>query len=133
MKAPKQKGHSWLKDVLGDQDYMQKDVAKAWGCTDAVVSRFLKTGAPELTWDRALSLSRMLGIPLDELRLRLGERLPMQRGVKSKPPPKHEPEVAAQKDCDALDNLKRAVDRARRELPDVEIKVSIIRRESEDL
>lgn len=68
--------HEWLKHALAARGFRQSDVAKEWDVDDAVVSRFIKSGEPELTWDRAQSLAKMLEMTLDEMRLRLQEGMP---------------------------------------------------------
>ncbi len=67
--------HGWLRGALADAGLRQKDVAEMWSCDEAVISRFIKTGEPQLTFDRALQLSRKLNMSLDELTLRLDEGL----------------------------------------------------------
>lgn len=103
--------HAWLKPALAGAGHRQKDVATAWGVDDAVVSRFIKIGEPELTWDRAQTLARMLGLSLDELKLRLFEGLPPQGTGRPVAPT---PRIAAVKDAapetnDVMRELNAAV------------------------
>jgi hypothetical protein len=129
--ASKDDRHGWIRAALSERGHMQKDVAMAWGCDDAVVSRFIKTGEPELTWERAQSLALMLGIEsLDELKLRLREGIaPRRRAPQAN-------EVTTQRrssngDAEpepvrtALDQLKEAVDTVRGLLPAAKVSVSI--------
>jgi hypothetical protein len=51
--------HRWLRDPLTDKELTQRDVANALGVTDAVVSRFIRTGEPGLTVARLESLPRL--------------------------------------------------------------------------
>jgi hypothetical protein len=125
--------YRWLRDALADKGLRAKDVAKAWGCTDAVVSRFIKLGEPELTWDRAETLSRMLGMDLRELQIRFAEKpLPdaIRHSVPSQARPNHRDHeheqghvpVGAQA---ALERLREAVNYARQVLPGYRITVKI--------
>jgi hypothetical protein len=121
--------YRWLRDALADKGLRAKDVAKAWGCTDAVVSRFIKLGEPELTWTRAETLSRMLGMDMRELQIRFAEK-PIPDAIPSQAPPsqldyEHEPrkhELDAQA---ALDAVRAAVKHARQVLPGYRITVKI--------
>lgn len=71
--------HEWLRDALADKGLRAKDVAKAWGVDDAVVSRFIKTGEPELSFTRAEALCRMLGLTISDLQIKLADRhVPME-------------------------------------------------------
>jgi hypothetical protein len=123
--------HAWLRDALIDRGKMQKDVAKAWGCDEAVVSRFIRLGEPELTFQRAEVLSKMLGINLVELQTRLAEK-PVPAGrARATREPEPEPELDSHDPGTnnvrrVLDEVRAAVDRARMRLPDgYRIKVSI--------
>jgi hypothetical protein len=58
----------------------KSDLAKAWGCDSAVVSRFIKSGEPKLTWDRAMALSRLLELELEELQTRIAGNIPPKTG-----------------------------------------------------
>lgn len=116
--------HAWLRDALMDRGKLQKDVAKAWGCDEAVVSRFIRTGDPELTFQRAEVLAKMLGIDLMELQTRLAEkpvpasRKEPARGGTASVATRHEPNSV-------LAELKETVARAREALPGWRITLTI--------
>jgi len=120
--------HGWLRIALADAGHRQKDVAKAWGCDDAVVSRFIKTGEPDLTWDRAQTLCSMLGMSLDELKLRLAEGLAPRKTTKGGSSPRSI-EAAVKKDTDTvagvLAEIKGQQERLRELIPDAQVDVSI--------
>jgi hypothetical protein len=61
------KRHGWLVGALQDAGYSQRDLAKAWKVDDAVVSRFISVGKPDLTPERQMLLSQMLGLSNDQL------------------------------------------------------------------
>jgi hypothetical protein len=63
----KRENNAWLHDALADRDLLAKDVAEAWCVDDAVVSRFINIGEPELTWSRAHTLCHMLRIDMNDL------------------------------------------------------------------
>lgn len=122
--------HGWLRGALADKGLQQQDVAKRWGVDNAVVSRFIRTGTPELTWDRAMALSEMLGMSLDELRLRLSEGIaPRRKGAATAGAPATH---AGGKD-EALAQLREAVAKARTACPDATIDVSISYKREEKL
>jgi hypothetical protein len=120
--------HLWLRNALADKGLRAKDVASAWGVDDAVVSRFIKTGDPELTWPRAEALCRMLGIDMMQLQVKLSERLSARAAARMVPfaeappaaaAPAHEPMSRERSEhCDeiiqALTHLQAAVDQASR-------------------
>jgi Fe-S cluster assembly ATPase SufC len=110
--------HAWLRDALTDRGHTQHDVAKQWGVDDAVVSRFIKVGEPELTWDRGQVLCRMLSIDFNELNLRLKEGVAMRA-----PTPKKVDGVSSRELVIA--ELKAAVQKARDALPGSKIEVTI--------
>lgn len=123
---PVRKGtHRWLVSALADQGYRQRDLAKAWGVNDAVVSRFVGKGEPALSLERADTLSRMLKISVDELLTRIGEKLPPTR----KPAPRSEAMspsgITARNPETVLAELREAVARARAALPSATIEVTI--------
>src|SRR4051794_29526810 len=84
MPSKAQSRHEWLRPALAIAGHRQTDLAKEWGVDDAVVSRFLKAGEPKLIFERAVTLARMLNMPLEELQARLAENLPPQH---SRPSP----------------------------------------------
>jgi hypothetical protein len=110
----------WLRILLKETGRQQQDVAKLWKCDGAVVSRFIASGAPELTWDRAVSLSKMFQVSLDELHRRISgaERSDAIRppSVGSLPAAQH----------NAIANLESAVEHLRAALPDATVKLSIV-------
>jgi hypothetical protein len=61
------KRHGWLTEALQDAGYSQHDLALAWKVDDAVVSRFISSGKPDLTPERQMLLSQILGLTNDEL------------------------------------------------------------------
>lgn len=61
------KRHGWLVGALLDAGYQQQDLAKAWGVDSAVVSRFISSGKPDLTPERQMILSGILGMTNDQL------------------------------------------------------------------
>jgi hypothetical protein len=63
---------NWIRAALADRGLQAKDLAKRWGVTDAVASRFINEGDPELTWDRAVLLARLLDLDLNQLHAKLG-------------------------------------------------------------
>lgn len=112
------KGLSWVRDRLIDRGYNQKDVAKKWGCDDAVVSRFLKQGTPPLSLDRAGKLSKMIGLSVDELMLRINEGLEPPKGNGAPvPPAPQSPEIPSVGD-DHLVHLTKAIANTRKRLPE---------------
>jgi hypothetical protein len=76
----KSRKHEWVRTALAEAGLMQKDVAKAWGCDVAVISRWIKTGDPKLTWERAQVLAGMLGMSIAEFQVRIAEGLPAKPG-----------------------------------------------------
>jgi hypothetical protein len=101
--------HGWLRDALRDKSIRAKDLAEAWGVDDAVVSRFIKTGDPELTLVRALELCRLLGFDMPQLLGKMGLHTPATKDVV-----KQEGSEGVQAE---LANLREATDRAGRVLP----------------
>jgi plasmid maintenance system antidote protein VapI len=59
--------HGWIRDLLRDHDLTQNDLAEAWECTPAVVSRFINAGVPDITFARAIVLSKLVKLSLDDL------------------------------------------------------------------
>lgn len=63
----------WVRDSLEKRGYSQRDLAKAWGASEASASRFLtEMNSGDLSISRAYALSRMLDMDLEELAKRLG-------------------------------------------------------------
>jgi hypothetical protein len=65
------KRHGWLTGALDDAGYSQHDLALAWKVDDAVVSRFISSGKPDLTPERQMMLSKILGLTNDQLLVKL--------------------------------------------------------------
>jgi hypothetical protein len=81
------KMHGWLVGALADRGYQQRDLAKAWRVDDAVVSRFISSGKPDLTPERQMILSQMLGMTNDQLLARLYGEISVPRVVPLRPLP----------------------------------------------
>jgi predicted transcriptional regulator len=65
--------NEWVRDGLQKRGYRQKDVAVAWSSQQATVSRFIAgEELQDMQLSKALSLSRMLGISVEELAKGLG-------------------------------------------------------------
>ena len=71
--AVKSTDFRWIKDGLAARNYLAKDLAKVWEISESSVSRFLSgVEQPDLPMSRAVVLSQMLGITLDDLAKGLG-------------------------------------------------------------
>jgi plasmid maintenance system antidote protein VapI len=81
MLALRKDKNAWLKDALIDAGLRQKDVAKIWHCGPAVISRFIQTGEPRLTYDRLVSLAKLLGMGVEELHLRISSGIAPRGGA----------------------------------------------------
>jgi hypothetical protein len=66
--------HGWLRKALTDRKLAAADAARAWGCHDSVLTRFIKTGEPKITASRVDALVSLLDLPRPEILARLGER-----------------------------------------------------------
>lgn len=116
------KRHGWLAGALADKGYGQKDLARAWKVDDAVVSRFISSGKPDLTPERQMILSQILGLTNDEL---LGKLYgPMVRRTVT---PMTAPSSNANSGGieEALAEVKRAGERLRELMPDATVTVTI--------
>jgi plasmid maintenance system antidote protein VapI len=89
------KRHGWLVGALADAGYQQQDLAKAWHCDGAVVSRFIAKGKPDLTPERQMILSQILGLTNDELLAKLYGSVSVRRTVAALPQPTEKNEVPA--------------------------------------
>jgi DNA-binding Xre family transcriptional regulator len=117
--AAKKERHAWIRDMLADRGLRAKDVATAWGVTDAVVSRFIKTGEPELTFDRATALCRMFGCTMDGLQIRIsGQATSFPFADKQKNPTFTTTAPLSADAAAALADLREAANRAARTLPE---------------
>lgn len=94
-----------------------------WSCDEAVVSRFIKSGEPQLTFDRALSLSKKLEMSLDELNLRLQEGIaPRTKARAAQVDPKQPNKVEPASDvATAMAEANSAVQRLKELLPNAKI------------
>jgi len=115
------KKHGWLVGALADNGYQQRDLAQAWKVDDAVVSRFISSGKPDLTPQRQMLLAQMLRMTNDQLLSRLyGE-------MRAIPPRPQQHEHAAADDlAAALVNARRAVQRVQELLPDAKVHFSVV-------
>lgn len=122
-------GHPWIRDRLMNLGKTQRDMAKALDWDNGQVSKFLKNGQPKISTDRAILLARLLQMPLEELMVRLTEKLPPPKWGTLKPIRPHDfaqPAPATNTDVSAaLDNLRAAVALVRTLLPTARVRVSI--------
>lgn len=69
------KDRAWIKERLASNGYTQRDLARAWGISEASVTRFLQgTENADPPLSRATALAQMLGLSLDDLSKGLGYR-----------------------------------------------------------
>jgi len=122
--------HAWLVGALMDAGYQQRDLAKAWKVDDAVVSRFIASGKPDLTPQRQMILAQMLNLTNDALLSKLygTTPLPAARAVTALP------RVVVTRDNDVNEpplpgpvqiELRRAVERIERLLPGAVVTINI--------
>lgn len=83
--------HAWVPEALRARGFNQRDLAQRWEVSEGAVSRWLSgQERQDLPMSRAMSLSRMLGIDLEELAAKLGYRgdvsFPMPMNVPAAPP-----------------------------------------------
>lgn len=65
--------NGWVAETLAAKGYKQRDLAMAWSVSEGAISRWMSgQERQDLPLSRARSLSRMLGIDLDELADKLG-------------------------------------------------------------
>jgi hypothetical protein len=120
------KKHGWLTRALADEGYQQHDLARAWQVDDAVVSRFISSGKPDLTPERQMILSQILGLTNDQLLVRLYGDVPLSKVI---PPrargasPSSNPNSGGIEQAHA--ELKRAIERLRELMPDATVTVTI--------
>jgi hypothetical protein len=81
MSAMQRDKYGWIRTALMEAGKEQKDLAKAWKCDAAVVSRWVKTGTPRLTIERAGILAGMLNMSREELLTRVEGNLAPQGGT----------------------------------------------------
>lgn len=84
MMAVQKDRYGWVKTALMEAGLEQKDVAKAWGVGQAPVSRWIKTGEPTLSLERAEVTAKLLDMSLDEFRARLAGHVPPRVGAIAK-------------------------------------------------
>lgn len=67
--------HAWVVESLKSRGFNQRDLAQRWEVSEGAVSRWLSgQERQDLPLSRAVALSRMLGLDLEELASRLGFR-----------------------------------------------------------
>lgn len=118
----------WIRDALIDRGKTQRDLAEAWDVDDAVVSRFLNHGVPKLDFDRMETLSTLLEMDFNELRLRVQEGLAPQRHPAQSKPPAHQPKApdfAKDPISTVLQDVRAAVGRLQLALPEAQVRVTI--------
>ena len=120
------KRHGWLVGALDDHGYQQRDLARAWKVDDAVVSRFINSGKPDLTPQRQMMLAQMLGMTNDQLLGKLfGEMRPMPRvlPLRQQSPAAQTPPMPS---ADAVQaEIERAVTRLEAMLPGATVSIHI--------
>lgn len=125
----KTKTHGWLTGALADVGYKQCDLAKAWEVDDAVVSRFISSGKPDLTPKRITTLAQMMRMTSDQLLARLNGGGAIGRAVPSEPQPRHASTPATPPHSDSIEatlaDAQRAVQRLKSLLPGARIHFSI--------
>ena len=81
MLAVQRDKYGWVKTALAEAGLEQRDVAKAWGVTPAVISRWIKTGEPKLSFERAGTLAKMIEMSIEELQARIAGGTPPRLGA----------------------------------------------------
>jgi hypothetical protein len=142
------KRHGWLVGALQDAGYQQRDLARAWKVDDAVVSRFITSGKPDLTPERQMMLAQMLGITNDQLLSKLYGDIPVRRIIPLRPdndqrapalapvPPPSQRSMPPQPitnsegpelelTTDVQREIRRAVDRLQQLLPDAVVNITL--------
>ena len=129
------KMHGWLVGALDGAGYQQRDLAKAWQVDDAVVSRFISSGKPDLTPERQMMLSQMLGLTNDELLGRLYGGVSMPGVIQLRrpepvpgplPTPPSPPPHQIMRDDDVTATIRSCVDRLQQLLgPDAHVSIHI--------
>ena len=65
--------NGWIKDALQKRGYKQRDLARNWSVAEGSVSRFISGEENQnLVLSKAVTLSKMLGISVDDLAKGLG-------------------------------------------------------------
>jgi len=123
------KRHGWLVGALDDAGYQQRDLAKAWRIDDAVVSRFISTGKPDLTPERQMLLAQMLGMTNDQLLAKLYGEMSLPGVIQLRvpqpvTPPASQPPEQNHATVDVV--IRRCVERLEELLgPDVRVSIHI--------
>lgn len=123
MLAVQRDKNGWVKTALAEAGLMQKDLAKAWDCDVAVVSRWIKSDEPKLTHERALRLAKLLEMSADEFNTRYAEGLAPRPGAVARQVAKRQmAEIegtapAADSLEQAMEDLKSAAGRVQAHLP----------------
>jgi hypothetical protein len=120
------KRHGWLVGALADAGYQQRDLARAWKVDDAVVSRFISTGKPDLTPERQMMLAQMLGLTNDQLLAKLYGGISvtglMQLRARGSAPSSNSNGGGIEQ---AHAELKRAIEHLQELMPDATVTVTI--------
>jgi len=130
------KRHRWLLGALINAGLSQRDVAKAWHVDDAVVSRFIATGKPDLAPERQMLLSQMLGMTNDTLLanlygggLQFHERprgvIPLPRLVAEGNEPPSTPIIKTSSTETLQKQIQQCVDRLQQLLPGVTVTINL--------
>ncbi|MGE4257246.1 MAG: hypothetical protein AB7E84_18815 [Xanthobacteraceae bacterium] len=121
------KRHGWLTGALIDKGYQQHDLAKAWKVDDAVVSRFISSGKPDLTPERQMILSQILGMTNDQLLAKLyGDTTPIVRRLAAQSIVQSaEDETSGSAIEKAHAEVLRAIQRLQEFMPDATVTVTI--------
>jgi transcriptional regulator with XRE-family HTH domain len=118
--------HGWLRGALTDRGLVAKDVAKRWGVTDGVVSRFIKTGDPEPGISRITALADLLNMTDGELIAQLREGLAPPRRAAPEPARVEPAESEIENSVEALlDELKECAAKVRAALPGYRVTVRV--------
>lgn len=65
--------NAWIKEALSKRGYKQRDLARNWSVAEGSITRFISGEENQnLVLTKALTLSRMLGITVDDLAKGLG-------------------------------------------------------------
>jgi hypothetical protein len=116
------KRHGWLTGALADKGYQQHDLARAWKVDAAVVSRFISSGKPDLTPQRQMILSQILGLSNDQLLVRLyGDGPSLPRVFKPSSPAN--PNSGGIEQAHA--EIRRAIEHLQELMPDATVTVTI--------
>jgi hypothetical protein len=120
------KRHGWLVGALDDHGFQQRDLARAWKVDDAVVSRFINSGKPDLTPQRQMLLAQMLGMTNDQLLSRLYGDASLPRIIASPArgsAPSSNPHRGGIEQAHA--EVRRAIERLQELMPDATVTVTI--------